>query len=164
MKPQHYQLNLLCIPKKDGKTNLMTEVRVARHGSFCSRRTISLNDLIDSAKCKPEKLPNLRAYVKLLIAHEYVSLRDLKDAFRNLLIALRDRDYIQYQLFGLLFKDNRIPYGIASASANCQDFGLILIWILERNFLDQSQWNKMLLHIDDFIIASNCPQEAKDMA
>ena len=43
-----YQLNLLCVPKKDSETGLLTKMRLARHASFAdSDSTISLNDGIE---------------------------------------------------------------------------------------------------------------------
>eukprot|EP01083_Nonionella_stella_P243892 849415_1 len=34
----HYTLNLLCVPKKDNDTNMMTDIRVARHGSYSTQK------------------------------------------------------------------------------------------------------------------------------
>ena len=81
-KKGHYQLNLLCVPKKNNITGEMTEIRVVRHGSYATRRKTSINSKIDKEKCKPEELPNIRKYFEKLIQFDYVTLRDLKDAFR----------------------------------------------------------------------------------
>ena len=162
-KTMHYTLNLLCVPKKDPKTNLMTDIRVARHGSYSTRTTVSINDNICSEASKIRSLPNIRKYVEILDQFLYVSLRDLKDAFRQLGLAKVDRDYIQYVLFGLGFRDNRQAYGVASAAANCQYFAELLIWICENNFLEPEQANRILVHIDDFLIAANSPKECQVM-
>ncbi len=159
----HYTLNLLCVPKKDSKTNLMTKVRVARHGSYSTRSTVSINDVIDSEAAKIDSLPNIRKYIELLIQYEYVSLRDLKDAFRQLGLAHADCDYIQYVLFGLHFRDNRQAYGVSSAAANCQHFAEMLIWICEHKFLKSEQKQRILVHIDDFIIAAHNRVECMEM-
>ncbi len=155
----HYTLNLLCVPKKNLETNLKTEVRVARHGSYHTRDTVSINDVIDPLSAKIESLPNIRKYIELLIDFEYVSLRDLKDAFRQLGLAEKDSKYIQYCVFGLTFKDNRQAYGVSSAAANCQHFAEMLIWIVENKFLKPEQKQQILVHIDDFIIAAHSESE-----
>ncbi|MCP4985538.1 MAG: hypothetical protein GY928_05525 [Colwellia sp.] len=161
--PCHYTLNLLCVPKKDNETKRMTAIRVARHGSYSTRDTVSINDKIDRDFCKIPTLPNIRKYVKLLIQYEYVSLRDLKDAFRQLGLAEQDRNYIQYVLFGLRFRDNMQAYGVASAAANCQHFSNILIWIYENVQLSHNQRGRILVHIDDFLMAAKTERDCKDM-
>ncbi len=161
--PCHYTLNLLCVPKKDNDTKQMTAIRVARHGSYSTRDTVSINDKIDRDFCKIPTLPNIRKYVKLLIQYNYVSLRDLKDAFRQLGLAKQDRNYIQYVLFGLRFRDNMQAYGVASAAANCQHFSNILIWIYENVQLSQNQRGRILVHIDDFLMAAQSVRDCKDM-
>ena len=162
-KAMHYTLNLLCVPKKDAKTNLMTLIRVARHGSYSTRSTVSINDNIDPEASKIDSLPNIRKYVEILEQYAYVSLRDLRDAFRQLGLAKADCDYIQYVLFGMNFRDNRQAYGVASAAANCQHFAELLIWICEHNFLTPEQTNRILVHIDDFLIAAHSQTECQIM-
>ncbi len=117
-KQLHYTLNLLCVPKKDNETGKMTEIRVARHGSFATKHTVSINSQIDKEKCKIPTIPNIRKYIALLLKYKYVSLYDLKDAFRQILIHEPDTEYIQYCLFMLKFRDLRQPYGLASAAAS----------------------------------------------
>ncbi len=163
-KQLHYNLNLLCVPKKDNETGLMTEIRVARHGSFATLRKVAINELIQKERCKILTLPNIRKYIEVLIKYEYVSLRDLKDAFRQLLVASNDTGWIQYCIFGLPFADHRQAYGVSSAAANCQHFAQILIWILEHKFLTDKQQQRLLVHIDDFLIAAHDEKEANEMA
>ncbi len=160
----HYNLNFLCVPKKNNETGLKTEIRVARHGSFATSRRIAINEIIDKEQCKIPSLPNIRKYVQLLIQYKYVSLRDLKDAFRQILVTKGDIGYIQYCIFGLRFADLRQAYGISSAAANCQHFANILIWIFETQYLNDKQRDRLLVHIDDFLIAANSEDEANQMA
>ena len=160
----HYQLNLLCVPKKDNTTKLMTNIRVARHGSFARGYSVPINKKIDRDKCKIPTIPNIPKYINKLIKFNYVSLRDLKDAFRQMLLAREDTGFIQYCLFGLRFTDNRQAYGVASAAANCQHFAQILIWICENKYLSPTQRDRLLVHIDDFLIASVSENEAIEMA
>lgn len=163
-KQGHYQLNLLCVPKKDAETGYMTNVRVARHGSYATRHKLPINKDIDKEHCKMENLPNTRKYIHRLIKWGYVSLRDLKDAFRQLLLASKDIGWVQYCLFGLPFWDQRQAYGLASAAANCQHFGNLLIWIYHNKYLPAHMRDRVLVHIDDFLIASKSEKEAIFMA
>ena len=142
----------------------MIEIRVARHGSFCTTRTHAINGLIDKSKCVIPTLPNFPKYIRLLIQFKFVSIRDWKDAFRHLLVASNDTGWIQYYIFGLQFADFRQVYGVSSAAANCQHFAQILIWILENKFLSPQQRDRILVHIDDFIFAANSEAEAIEMA
>ena len=157
----HYQLNLLCVPKKDGATGLLTGIRVARHGSYSHGQTIALNDAVTDA-ARRMKLPNFTEYVKLMYPYSFVSLRDLKDAFRQLLLSLSDREYVQYSLFALKFRDLRVAYGEAGAAACCQDFSLLIIWICENKVPEfKGKRNRMRVHVDDFIIAAYTATECK---
>ncbi len=157
-----YQLNLLCVPKRNNETGLMTEIRVARHGSFCTRKTIDINSKIIKEMCKIETLPNIKKYIRYLIKYTHVTIRDLKDAFRQLFMKKQDIGWIQYCLFGMKWIDNRQVYGVASAAANCQEFGLILQWICENKYFDHDKKlkNRILIHIDDFLLCGKSEKEA----
>ncbi len=161
-----YQLNLLCVPKKNGETGLMTEIRVARHGSYpkVGTKYISLNDGI-TEEAKRTKLPQFHDYVRQLYPYFYASLRDLKDAFRQLLLALDDREYVQYCIFGLRFRDLRVAYGEAAAAARCQEFTSLLIWICEHKLPEyKGKPNRMSVHIDDFLIVAKTATECATLA
>ncbi len=160
----HYQLNLLVVPKKNNDTLFMSDKRVARHGTYSTKNSKSINEGISKVKSAIPTLPNIRKYLQLLIMYEYVSLRDLKDAFRQLLLHKSDVGYIQYSIFGLSFIDLRQAYGVKSAAANCQHFSEILIWILENCKLNVDQKERILVHIDDFIFAGKTEQEANELA
>ena len=157
-KPK-YVVNLFCVPKKDSATGLMTKLRVVRHGSFATATTTSINDWIDQQKCKMPTLPNLKDYVKLLINCNYMALRDLSDAFRQIGLSNADVGYLGYSLFGLYFLDKKQPYGIASAAANCQSFAQIVIWIMNNHKLPQHLRRNILVHIDDFLLAAKTKKE-----
>ena len=150
-KGGYYQLNVLFVPKKNNETKKLTEIRVARHGSFSTNRTCSINDVIDPKAGAIETLPNMKGYIHVLIRSVFVNLFDLSDAFRQLLRAIDETDYIQYSLFGLKFIDLREVYGLKSAGANCQRFGMILIWIFQRFYCDDQCQKDELVHIDDFL-------------
>ena len=149
-----YVINVFTVPKKDSETGLMTKLRVVRHGSFKTLDTTSINDWIKKEKCKMPTLPNLKRYVKLLIKHNYASLRDLKNAFRQINLANADKDYLGYSIFGLKFMERKQAYGISSAAANCQSFAQILIWILNNHKFPIELRNNILVHIDDFVLAA----------
>ena len=162
-KPSQYNICVFTVPKKDSETGLMTKLRVVRHGSFKTMDTTSINEWINKEKCKMETLPNLKSYVSLLINHNRVSLRDLKDAFRQVALASADQFYLGYSIFGLKFMEKKQAYGIASAAANCQSFSQIIIWIL-NNHKYPIQWrNKILVHIDDFVLAAKDEISCREM-
>ena len=53
-----YVINVFTVPKKDSETDLMTKLRVVRHGSFKTLNATSINDWILKEKCKMPTLPN----------------------------------------------------------------------------------------------------------
>lgn len=166
----HYQLNLLCVPKKDGATGLMTMIRVARHGSYTKSEKIcidgvdygcalAINDGITD-EARRMTLPGFMDYIRQLYPFKYFALRDLKDAFRQLLLALCDREYIQYCIFALKFQDLRVAYGTASSAARCQDFAMLITWICHKHLPEfQTRPFRMNVHVDDFLI---CAYEADE--
>ena len=158
-----YVLTLLCVPKTDSETGLKTDIRVARHGSYSTKRTIAINDKILKVNSGIETLPNIKIYIKILLASKFVCIRDLKDAFRQLGLATIDCEWIVYCVFNLRFFDKRQAYGVASSAANCQHFTEILIWIFEKHFLSKEQIKRVLVHIDDFIIGAQTKDEAIKM-
>ena len=158
----NYIINVFCVPKKDADTGKMTKLRVVRHGSFSTKSKKSINDFIDPEYTQMDRLPNLKDYVNLLIDKNFCSVRDLKDAFRQIKIRKEEANYMGYSIFGLKFRDRKQPYGIASAAANCQKFSLTIIKILE-SLLPKSLSNSSLVHIDDFILATKTLAEAKKM-
>ena len=98
-------INVFCVPKKDSETGEMTKLRVVRHGSYSTKDTTSINDWIDKQQCKMPTLPNLKDYIRLLSKANYMALRDLKDAFRQIPLAKRNIGYLGYSLFGLKMID-----------------------------------------------------------
>ena len=158
-----YQLNLLCVPKKDAETGLMTKIRVARHASFNAPGSVALNDAIDETQKGMEgelTLPSFVTYLWFFISVRWISLRDLKDAFRQLLLTPADQNLIQYSLFGLTFVDLRQAYGSASAANRCQEFSTTLKWMVANNsraFEDDEGRvliEMILAYIDDFTIGA----------
>ncbi len=164
LKSGKYVLNLLCVPKTNNETGLKTDVRVARNGSYKTGRTLAVNDKIPKINSTIDTLPNIKIYIRLLMEYEFVSIRDLKDAFRQLGVATPDAEIIIYCIFGMRFFDNRQAYGVASSAANCQHFTELLIWILEKHYLTKDQIDRVLVHIDDFILAAHTKKEACIMA
>ncbi len=160
----HYQLNLIVVPKKDNRTLWMSKKRVARHGSYCTKNNVAINTNISEEHSAIPTLPNIRKYLQKLILYDYVSLRDLKNAFRQLLLHKTDVGYLQYCIFGMSFVDLRVAYGVRSAAACCQRFSEILIWILENNKLSPNQKDRILVHIDDFCFAGRTELEANKLA
>ena len=78
------------------------------------------------------------------------------DDFRQLRLALNDQEYMQYSVFATKFRDLRQAYGVSSAGFNCQDFTILLVWILEHKtpeFADE--FARILAYIDDFTFGGN---------
>ena len=163
-KEAKYNINVFTVPKKDASTGEYTKLRVVRHGSYNTKNTTSINHWIDDKKCKMPTLPNLKDYVRILIDKNWMSLRDLSDAFRQICLAQEDVGYLGYSIFGLKFIDMKQPYGIASAAANCQSFAQHLIWILEQHKLPQRLKDSILVHIDDFSLPTKTKEDAILMA
>ena len=148
-----YIINYFCVPKKDNDGNY-TKKRMVRHGSFSAKGKMSINDWIRSEKCKMESLPNLKDYIHLLIDKKFFALRDLSNAFRQLGLCPEIPLKIGYSVCGMFFIDNRQPYGIASAAANCQKFGDILLWIMRNKLTEHIPNTGFTVHIDDFVLAA----------
>ena len=151
--PPLYNISLFCVPKKDDD-GIFSLYRMVRHGSFCDSSSLDINRFIEPQHYKLRDLPNLIIYVKKLLGKRFFALSDLKDAFRQLLMAKKDRRFCGYTLFGKHWLDTRQPYGLASAAHNCQEFALLIIWIMEHYKLPKELRDAMLVHIDDFIMAS----------
>ena len=116
---------------------------------------MSINDNI-SDTARHFKAPHVMEYLRFFHEVQFVTLRDLKDAFRQLLLALDDREYIQYSLFGMTFIDTRQAYGVASAGARCQDFAMLLLWILENKTSEfADEYARILAYIDDYTFGAN---------
>ena len=167
-----YQLNLLCVPKKDSETGLMDKIRLARHASYSDKSdaSIALNDGIadeDREMVGDRALPSFYMYLVLFMVSLWISLRDLKDAFRQLLVCVKDIGVIQYSLFGLTFVDLRQAYGVASASNRCQFFSQTLRWIVANNTVALSSETAetliklILAYIDDFTIGGRDLNECR---
>ena len=155
-----YNINVFTVPKKDSSTGLYTKLRVVRHGSYHTKNTTSINDWIIPEKCKMPTLPNLKDYVRILIDKNWMSLRDLSDAFRQICLAKEDVGYLGYSIFGLKFIDMKQPYGIASAAANCQSFAQHLIWILDKHKLPERLRRSILVHVDGFSLPAKTREDA----
>ncbi len=158
-----YQLNVLCVAKRSSETQVWTDLRIARHGGFSTRWTVAINDNIDEEKCKIPTLPHIHEYLIELIQYEFASLRDLKDAFPQMLMAIPDCGYLQYSIFGMKFIGQRQIYGISSAAANCQAFAELLIWICEKHYVPKQLHNRMKVHIDDYLILGHTIPECKQL-
>ena len=154
-----FNLGLLIAGKKDASTGFMTGSRVARHGSYSTAKTVAINDKIvlesESLPSVSAKTPRIPDYLLFFIAVEYATLRDLKDAFRQMLLALDDQQYMQYCIFAMPFRDKRQAYGVSSAGFNCQDFALLICWILENKCPEfKDEYAHLLAYIDDFLFGN----------
>ncbi len=108
-------------------------------------------------------LPNLKKYAKIFLENSHLAIRDLSDAFRQIPLYYADSAFVCYSLFGLVWRDCTLPYGISSSPANCQYFVQLLIWILNHKVFDENQRNNTLCHIDDFILCGKSEDCVIDM-
>ena len=163
-KNKKYQLNVLCVPKTNAETGKKSDIRVARHGSFRTRDSVAINDIIIPEMCTMD-LPNVQEYTMRLENEKVaaVVVRDLKDAFRQLKTRKSDIGTVRYTICGYHFIDHRQSYGLSSAAANCQRFGELLIWILEHHYLSEEQRGCAVVHIDDFMITARSIDEALEI-
>ena len=143
--PNLYSIPLFCVPKNK------KELRLVRNASWKqSINEFSLNDIIDSKKCKIPTLPHIPQYAKLTYKYNWIACRDLKSAFRQITIRPQDRKYVGYNLFNLYFQENNIPDGVASSARICQDFSNLIIWIMKNKLIPRNIDFEMMVHIDDF--------------
>lgn len=165
-QPTAYLITLFCAQKKP-KEDEIRAWRVVRHGSWNSEGCTNINEWIDPAHCTmkdlPYPLPTVRVYGVLFHKSRYFATRDLKDAFRQLRMRADDASRIGYSVFGRCFRDERQPYGIASAAANCQHFAGIIIWILEQYKLPERLHGRTTVHIDDFTMTGDTEEDVRFM-
>ena len=103
----------------------MTEIHVARHGSYGHASSISFNAGVTEKSSR--KLPQFEQYVRLL-PYLLSSLRDLKDAFQQLLLALSDREFLPFTTF----ECNSVIVAptterLVRAAARFQNFSLLIV-------------------------------------
>ena len=81
-----YIINLFCGPKKDDK-DIWSGLRLIRNGSYAIEGTLSLNDTIPPEKSSM-KVPHIPDYVRQFWAKKWGAMRDLKDAFRQMMLKM----------------------------------------------------------------------------
>ena len=153
ISPLKFVIPVFTVPKKDKNGNL-TLYRIVRHGSFAEKYTTCINKWISRRHCKMPTLPKLVTYVEILIDKTFMAMRDMADAFRQILARMEETQYLGYSICGLQMKDNKQPYGISSAAANCQTFAQLIIWILETYYFPKELHGQSVVHIDDFLFAA----------
>ena len=155
-----YIINLFCGPKKDDK-DVWSGLRLIRNGSYAIEGTLSLNDTIPPEKSSM-KVPHIPDYVKQFWAKKWGAMRDLKDAFRQMMLKISERHLCGYSVFGFWFVDTRAPYGVAPMAAHCQRFAETIIWIYNQKLpLDQRDCTSV--HVDDFALAARTKEECIEM-
>ena len=169
-----YYINFFAVPKKatDGS---MTALRLIRNGKFAAVGCDSLNSFIKEEAWRIYSLPKLRTYARLLIDMKFMSIADLKDAFRQLPLRRDQRKFCGYSLFGQFWLDTRVAYGLSSSAASCQRF-VELICLIFNNVSLRSAYNaagkpdvsdclnQILAYIDDFLLAARSEPQCREMA
>lgn len=164
-QPPAYLITMFCAQKKPKKGQTVAW-RVVRNCSWKAEGMTCINEWIDPNHCTmkdlPYPLPTVRVYGQEFHGAELFATRDLKDAFRQILMRFSDAQRMGYSAFGKFFRDDRQPYGMASAAANCQHFGGIVIWIFEQQLPERLRGHTTL-HIDDFTFFAKTIEDLKLM-
>ena len=156
-----YFINFFAVPKK-GEDGKMSALRLVRHASYAAPDRVSLNDCILELHASIPTMPKLRDYARLMAGKNWLAMRDLKDAFRQLALHRDEWKYCGYSLFGLWYVDRAVAYGVSSAAAACQRFSELVARIFTNvsirpraNRRDVSHCTaNILAYIDDFVLAA----------
>ena len=168
-----YFINFFAVPKR-ATDGTMSALRLIRNGSFAERGRFAVNEFIAEEHWKITNLPKLISYAELLIDMEFMALRDLKDAFRQLKLALSQYQYCGYSLFGQYWVDTRVAYGISSSANSCQRFVTLICEIFNKvaitpefgapDSLDIREcFDQILAYIDDFLMAAKDRAQCEEM-
>ena len=168
-----YFINFFSVPKR-ASDGTMSALRAIRNAKYRAAGTYSLNEFIADEAWRIRTLPKLTTYGELLVDKEYLALRDLSDAFRQLVLALEDQKYCGYSLFGQWWLDTRVAYGISSSAASCQRFVELICRIFNKVSLNprfqragapdiRHCYKQILAYIDDFLLAAKDPADCREM-
>jgi hypothetical protein len=168
-----YFINFFAVPKK-GLDGLMSMLRLIRNGSWSQSDSFCINDFITKEAYSIKNMPNLRRYARLLHRRKYMAMRDLKDAFRQLLLHVSDHQYQGYSVFGQHFIDRHVAYGISSSAAACQRFVNLICAIFDNviitnRFKDKRDidisrcFEQIVAYIDDFLLVADDEQTICEM-
>lgn len=160
-----YFINFFAVPKK-GVDGLMSMLRLIRNGSWSTSDSFCINDFIAFEAYTIKNMPNLRRYARLLHRRQFMAMRDLKDAFRQLLLHASDHKFQGYSVFGQHFIDRHVAYGISSSAAACQRFVNLICAIFDNVFITDRFRNKrnidishclhqIVAYIDDFLLVAD---------
>jgi len=168
-----YFINFFAVPKKgpDGK---MSKLRLIRNASYHTASTFCINDFILQSAYQIKTMPNLRRYASLMHNRQFMALRDLKDAFRQLLLRDDDHQFQGYSMFGQFFIDRHVAYGVASSAAVCQRFVQLICSIFEQVIIHRQYMNCaridiahcikcIVAYIDDFLMVADDPRTIGEM-
>ena len=168
-----YFINFFTVPKK-GDDGRMTALRLIRNGSYKLPGTFCINDFIMRRAFEIKTMPRLRSYARLMHRRHFMAMRDLKDAFRQLLIRPEDHIFQGYCIFGQYYIDRHVAYGISSSAASCQRFVELICLIfnrvfIKRKFMDDDTIdishciNQICAYIDDFLLVADNPRDIQEM-
>jgi hypothetical protein len=110
----------------------------------------------------------------MMIDKEFIALRDLKDAFRQLKLNAAEWKYCGYSLFGQFWVDSRVAYGLSSSAASCQRFVELICAIFNKVALRRRYgqpgardvrhcYDQILAYIDDFLLAARSLKDCAEM-
>ena len=168
-----YFINFFTVPKK-ATDGTMSALRAIRNGSYKAVGKYAVNEFISDEFWRITTLPKLTTYAHVLVDKEYLALRDLSDAFRQLILAVSDQKYCGYSIFGQWWLDTRVAYGLSSSAASCQRFVELICTIfnkvsISRRFKRKGApdirncYGQILAYIDDFMMAAKKGEESVEM-
>lgn len=122
--------------------------RRIHHLSF--PRLHSVNDYINK-EYGALKYATFQAVLRRVLTagrHCLIFKRDIKDAFRNIPVAIGDHWLLGFEWDGILYKETCLPFGLRTAPAIFNLFAEALHWILQY----ATNWSEIEHYLDDFML------------
>ena len=121
--------------------------RRIHHLSFSGRRSVNDNIPKDYSAIKYITIDTIFQLVVDAGKECLIIKRDIKDAFRNVLVAVQHQWLLGFEWDGTFYKETCLPFGLATAPTIFNLFADAFEWML-RFYL---QWDLTAHYLDDFI-------------
>jgi hypothetical protein len=136
------------VPKPDG-----TFRRIYNLSSPKPRRGLSVNAAIPEAHSTLaySTVDDILALILLAGRGAVILKRDLKDAFRNIPVAITDQRLLGFKWEKIVYVECCLPFGLATAPFLFNLFAEALHWVLERRLYPIVAFFALVYYLDDFI-------------